>query len=68
MGDDNGVDVLREAVRRADVVNTVSPTYAIESLRHEYGAGLDDVLRERGDRYVGILNGIDPELWVRPRT
>ena len=63
IGDDNGVDVLRETVRRADVVNTVSPTYAVESLSHEYGAGLDDVLRERGDRYVGILNGIDPELW-----
>jgi starch synthase len=45
------------------MVNTVSPTYAQESLTPEYGAGLDDVLRERGDRYGGILNGIDLGLW-----
>ena len=63
VGDSAGVDVLRETVRMADVVNTVSPTYARESLSAEYGAGLDDVLRERGERYVGILNGIDPQLW-----
>ena len=32
IGDDAGVDLLREAVRHADLVNTVSPTYALESL------------------------------------
>jgi starch synthase len=58
-----GIDLLREAIRVADLVNTVSPTYARESLTPEFGAGLDDVLRERGDRYIGIMNGIDPELW-----
>ena len=58
-----GVDLLREAIRAADLVNTVSPTYARESLTAEYGAGLDDVLRERGDRYIGIMNGIDPDVW-----
>ncbi len=46
-----------------DLVNTVSPTYARESLTPEYGAGLDDVLRDRGDRYIGIMNGVDPQLW-----
>jgi starch synthase len=45
------------------MVNTVSPTYARESLTPEYGGGLDDVLRDRGDRYTGILNGIDTALW-----
>jgi starch synthase len=63
IGDAAGVDLLRETVRIADVVNTVSPTYAQESLTPEYGGGLDDILRERGDRYTGILNGIDPGLW-----
>lgn len=63
VGSADGVDLLREAVATADLVNTVSPTYARESLSREYGAGLDDVLRARGDRYLGILNGIDPELW-----
>jgi starch synthase len=63
IGDENGIDVLREAVRTADAVNTVSPTYARESLTPEYGAGLDDVLRARGNRYLGILNGIDTALW-----
>lgn len=63
IGDLHGVDLLRESVRIADMVNTVSPTYAEESLTPEYGAGLDDVLRERGDRYGGILNGIDLGLW-----
>jgi starch synthase len=58
-----GVDLLREGIRAADLVNTVSPTYARESLTAEYGAGLDDVLRERGERYIGIMNGIDPAVW-----
>ena len=63
VGRPDGVDLLREAVARADIVNTVSPTYAEESRTPEYGAGLDDVLRARGDRYTGILNGIDRRLW-----
>ena len=63
VGRADGVDLLREAVAGADMVNTVSPTYAAESRTPEYGAGLDDVLSERGDRYLGILNGIDPRLW-----
>jgi len=63
IGESAGVDLLRESVRATDLVNTVSPTYAQESLTPEYGAGLDDVLRDRGDRYIGIMNGVDPELW-----
>ncbi|MGZ6312504.1 MAG: glycogen synthase [Candidatus Limnocylindrales bacterium] len=63
IGSAEGVDLLREAVRAADMVNTVSPTYALESRTPEHGAGLDDLLRELGERYVGILNGLDTELW-----
>jgi starch synthase len=63
VGVPEGVDLLREAVRTADLVNTVSPNYARESLTPEYGAGLDDLLRARGDDYIGIINGIDTTLW-----
>ncbi len=59
----NGVDLLREGIGAADVVDTVSPTYARESLTPAYGAGLHDALLDLGDRYVGILNGIDTRLW-----
>ncbi len=62
-----GVDLLYEGVLAADMVNTVSPTYARESLTPEYGAGLDEALRYRGDRYIGIINGIDTDLW-NPET
>jgi len=62
-GSRTGVDLLGEALSRAMMANTVSPTYAIESRTPAFGAGLDGVLRARGDRYVGILNGIDPDLW-----
>jgi starch synthase len=59
----DGIDLLREAIDTADMVNTVSPTYARESLTPEYGGGLDDALRDRGDTYIGIINGIDTGLW-----
>lgn len=63
VGEPRGVDLLREALREVELANTVSPTYARESRGHEHGAGLDDLLRARADRYLGILNGIDPGLW-----
>jgi starch synthase len=63
VGDAWGVDVLREAVARADIVSTVSPTFARESLSPALGLGMDEALRARGDRYVGITNGIDTALW-----
>lgn len=47
----------------ADALSTVSPAYAREILTPEGGNGLDGVLRMRGDRLVGILNGIDTDSW-----
>jgi len=58
-----GVDLLREGIRAADIVTTVSPTYAREALTPEYGMGLDGDLAARGERFVGIMNGIDPAVW-----
>jgi starch synthase len=63
VGAADGVDLLREGILAADMVNTVSPGFAAESLTPEFGAGVDDVLRSLGDRYAGIINGIDTELW-----
>jgi len=63
VGAPDGVDLLREGILRADLVNTVSAGFAAESLTPEFGAGVDDALRSLGDRYLGIINGIDTELW-----
>ncbi len=63
VGYPEGVDLLREAIYAADIVNTVSPTYARESLTPAAGGGLHEALRDRGDRYLGIINGIDTQLW-----
>jgi starch synthase len=64
-GGDNadGIDLLLTAIERADLANTVSPGYAHESLTPEFGMGLDGALAAKGDRYIGILNGIDPDVW-----
>jgi starch synthase len=63
IGQPDGVDLLREAILAADMVTTVSPTYAREALTPEYGMDLEDELASRGDAFVGIMNGIDPHLW-----
>jgi starch synthase len=44
-------------------VTTVSPTYAREIATHEFGCGLDGVIRSRGGDVSGILNGIDTAVW-----
>ncbi len=54
---------LLGGIRLADLVIAVSPHYAAEITTPEGGFGLDGPLRERGDRLVGILNGIDTEEW-----
>ncbi|MCU0477250.1 MAG: glycogen synthase [Chloroflexi bacterium] len=63
VGDAWGVALLREGIRRADAINTVSPGYASEALRPEGGRGLDGDLRARGEAFTGILNGLDQDLW-----
>jgi starch synthase len=50
-------------VRAAGRVTTVSPTYAEEITRPEFGMGLEDALRARGSHLVGILNGVDYGVW-----
>ena len=57
------VDLLRAGIVRVEMANTVSPGFAREALTPEGGFGLDDALRAKGDRYVGILNGLDTAVW-----
>ncbi|MBU0672950.1 MAG: glycogen synthase [Candidatus Margulisbacteria bacterium] len=47
----------------ADVINTVSPTYAQEIQTEEYGAGLEELLKQRSKDLYGVLNGVDYEIW-----
>jgi starch synthase len=54
---------MARGIQYADIVTTVSPTYASEIRTAEYGARLDPLLRWRGDRVVGILNGIDTDAY-----
>ncbi len=61
------VDLMARGIYWADVVNTVSETYAQEILTPEYGEQLDPILRDRRDRLFGILNGIDYET-ASPET
>jgi starch synthase len=58
-----GLDLLGEAIERADLVNTVSPGFAAEALTPAFGMGLHGALQGRGERFFGILNGLDTELW-----
>ncbi|MGB9711224.1 MAG: glycogen synthase GlgA [Thermodesulfovibrio sp.] len=61
------INFLKVGLFNADIITTVSPTYAKEILTPEYGAGLDGVLRKRKESLVGIINGIDYKIW-NPET
>ncbi|WP_156802686.1 glycogen synthase [Coprothermobacter platensis] len=61
--DDHTMNPMKGGILCSDYVTTVSPTYAKEILTPEYGMGLNDVLLQRQDRLIGILNGIDTELF-----
>jgi starch synthase len=61
------INFLKTGLLYADLLTTVSPTYAREILSPEFGMGLQDLLRERRDSLIGILNGVDYEEW-NPRS
>ena len=64
---DGLVNMLKGTIVAADMVTTVSPTYAWEIRTPEGGGGLDGVLRLKAARLTGILNGIDQQEW-NPET
>lgn len=57
------IGYLKSAVRLADRVTTVSPTYAREIRTSEFGMGLEGLIQARGRDVKGILNGIDLTVW-----
>ena len=58
-----GVGYLKAGVECADVVTTVSPTYATEIRTPAFGMGLDGLLNNRSATVFGVLNGIDMAAW-----
>lgn len=63
----SSLNLMKGGIVSADFVSTVSPRYAEEIRSPEFGAGLDELLRQRGDRLVGVLNGLDYDEW-NPQT
>jgi starch synthase len=54
---------LKAGINFSGAVTTVSPTYAEEIQRPDYGYGFDGIIRGRRDALFGILNGIDTDEW-----
>jgi starch synthase len=54
---------MKAGLLYADHVTTVSPSYAQEIATHEFGCGLEGVVRQRVGHVSGILNGIDTQIW-----
>ncbi len=64
---DKEVNSLKVGIQSADLISTVSPTYAKEILTPEYGFDLEEELAKREDNLVGIINGLDIDYW-NPKT
>ncbi len=58
---------LKAGLATADVITTVSPTYAAELMRGDFGMGMQGLLAYRAADLTGILNGIDEDVW-NPET
>ncbi len=57
------INLLGTGLSYADLITTVSPTYAREIQSAEYGMGLEQLLRRRSADVIGILNGVDYDQW-----
>ena len=62
--EDHGrINFLKGGIQYADMVNTVSPKYALETRTPEMAHGMAPYLNDKGASYVGILNGVDYQQW-----
>ena len=57
------VSMMGRGIIFADIITTVSPSYAQEIQTPAFGEGLDPLLRDRSERLFGVLNGIDTSSW-----
>lgn len=60
-------NAMKAGIYFSDAVTTVSPKYSKEIQTHEFGEGLDDLLKKRNGSLYGILNGVDYDEW-NPET
>ncbi len=60
---DHDINFMVQGIINADLVNTVSPTYAREITTSVYGASLERIVRENKDKISGILNGLDLDFF-----
>ena len=60
---DGCINLMKGAIEACDALTTVSPTYAKQLLDDFYGAGLSNIIKSHEHKLVGILNGIDEELY-----
>jgi starch synthase len=60
---EGGVNFMKAGIMFADMITTVSETYAKELLTAEYGSGMDPFLNSRSSDLYGILNGVDYTVW-----
>jgi starch synthase len=58
-----GVGFLKAGMESANIITTVSPTYAQEIRTKDFGMGLEGLIKDRGNRVRGIVNGIDNVDW-----
>jgi starch synthase len=59
----NKINLLKGGIVFADLINTVSQTYAQEIQTKELGFGLEGLLRKRKEDLSGIINGVDYSVW-----
>jgi len=59
----NAINFLKGGIERANIVNTVSPTYSREIMTEFFGEGLEHIINQRAHKVYGILNGIDRDLY-----
>ncbi len=64
---DSRINMMKNGLIHADIITTVSPTYAKEIQGEEQGCKLDSLLKSKSNRLFGILNGIDLDEW-NPET
>lgn len=57
------ISTLKAGLALADAITTVSPTYAEELMRPEFGMGLEGVIARRAADLHGILNGVEAGTW-----
>jgi len=57
------INYMKIGLLHADMITTVSNTYAKEIMTSEYGCGLEGLLQQRQDRLIGIVNGVDYAEW-----